>query len=186
MRIAAFSVLVVSLAGLVMAEEAEFPWGIVVPTAGEMTSYGIPLSLENAQIFADWYHEINLTAEEEGVVNEALEALPAICCDDHRLTRCCCELSGLLCNLVRSARGLAHFLVREKGFRAEEVRAAVEEWLKFLRPEYFLARAAEGHGEDPAEYGLSSSRDYQSCYLGRCNVPLTQGGCGGMGPEVKL
>ncbi|MGQ9700798.1 MAG: hypothetical protein ACUVQS_07120 [Candidatus Bipolaricaulaceae bacterium] len=116
----------------------------------------------------------------------ALEALSAICCDDHRLTCCCCELSGLICNLVRSARGLAHFLEREKGLGAEVVRAAVEEWLMFLRPEYFLARASEERGEDPTKFRLLNSSAYQSCYLGKCNMPLTQGRCGGMGREVKL
>lgn len=75
------------------------------------------------------------------------------------------------------------WLVREKGFAGEKLQAAVKEWLRFSHPDYYLAQAVRKLGEDPARYGLSA---VGSCYQGRCEEPLRQGGCGGMGLRVKL
>ncbi|MFN3347087.1 MAG: hypothetical protein ACK42E_04690, partial [Candidatus Bipolaricaulaceae bacterium] len=97
----------------------------VIPAEGTATAYGIPLAWENAQLFADRYYEISLTPAEEQVLVAALGAMPTPCCDDTRVTQCCCEQGGLICNLVRSARGLAAWLIREKGFDAPKVRTSV-------------------------------------------------------------
>lgn len=155
----------------------------IIPAEGTPTAYGLELRRENAQTFAEWYYEIRLTPSEDAVLAAALEAIPTPCCDDTRLTRCCCEQGGFICNLVRSARGLGAWLIREKGFSAPQVRAAVEEWLRFLHPRYYLAQELRKRGLDPAQYGLPGRG---SCYQGWCEVPLRQGGCGGMGLTVKL
>jgi hypothetical protein len=155
----------------------------VIPSEGQATSYGIPLSLGNAQRFADWYYEIRLSPTEERTLAEALGAIPTPCCDDTRLTRCCCEEGGLICNLVRSARGLGAWLVREKGFSGEKLREAVEEWLRFVHPDYYVARALKEMGQDPEIYGFPKKG---ACYRGWCEVPLSRGGCGGMGLTVKV
>lgn len=155
----------------------------LIPAEGTLTTYGIALSWNNAQLFADWYYEIRLNSSEEMVLRQALEPIPTPCCDDTRLVRCCCEKGGLICNLVRSARGLAAWLIREKGFKADEVRAAVEEWLRFIHPDYFLAQELLRLGRNPANYGLPAKG---SCYRGWCEMPLKAGGCGGMGLVVKL
>jgi len=155
----------------------------LIPAEGTPTAYGLVLSWENAQLFADWYYEIRLTPAEEEILRAALQPIPTPCCDDTRLTRCCCEEGGLICNLVRSARGLAAWLIREKGFKAGEVRAAVEEWLRFIHPQYFLAQELKRLGKNPGDYGLPVRG---ACYRGWCEVSLKQGGCGGMGLQVRL
>ncbi|MBC7099442.1 hypothetical protein H5T52_10075 [Candidatus Bipolaricaulota bacterium] len=158
----------------------------LIPAEGAKTSYGIPLSLRNAQTFADWYYTIRLTPEEEELWQEALVAIPAPCCDDNPVLRCCCQTHGRICNLTRSAQGLAKWLIVYRGFGVEEIRSAVLEWLRFLVPNYYLAKALEEQGLDPRDFGLEPHEAYEACYQGRCEVALDQGGCGGMGLEVKL
>jgi len=63
---------------------------------------------------------------------------------------------------------------------------AVTEWLRFLVPNYYLAKALEEQGLDPQDFGLQPHEAYEACYKERCEVALDQGGCGGMGLEVKL
>lgn len=158
----------------------------LIPQAGAETAYGIPLSWDNAQTFADWFYEIQLAPEQAVVVEEALKTIPAPCCDDNSVFSCCCTKNGRICNLTRSARGLAQWLVSQRGYGVEEVRAAVEEWLRFLKPDYYLARALESQGLDPADHGLAAHEAYESCYQGQCEAPLDAGGCGGMGLKVIL
>jgi len=157
----------------------------LIPQEGQRTAYGIPLSLGNAQTFADWHDAIVLTPEEEAVWYEAL-SFPAPCCADYPVYHCCCQDHGLICNLVRSAQGLGKWLIVHRGYGAVELRAAVAEWLRFLAPNYYLALALEERGLEPAAFGMEPSEAYQACYRGWCNVPLDEGGCGGMGQEVKL
>jgi len=158
----------------------------LIPQAGAPTSYGIPLAWENAQFFADWFYSIELTPEQAALVQEALGEIPAPCCDDNSVYSCCCTKNGKICNLTRSARGLARWLVAVRGVRGEELKAAVEEWLRFLKPDYHLARALEEQGLAPADYGFASHESYESCYARQCEAPLDAGGCGGMGLVVLL
>lgn len=158
----------------------------LIPEAGKKTAYGIPLALTNVQHFADWYYTIRLTPEEEALWEEALIAIPAPCCDENPVLRCCCQTHGRICNLTRSAQGLAKWLIVHRGYGVDELRRAVLEWLRFLVPNYYLAKALEEQGLDPREYGLEPPEAYEACYQGRCEVALDQGGCGGMGLEVKL
>jgi len=153
-----------------------------VPVAGTDTVYRIPLAWENAQTFAAWYDEIVLGEEEALVLAAALAPLAAPCCDDNPLARCCCERGGLICNVVRTARGLGKYLVRQ-GFQAGEVTAAMDQWLRFIHGDYYVARALVALGENPVAYGLARPEN-GACYRGLCTAPLQEGGCGGMGPEV--
>jgi len=154
----------------------------IVPTEGTETIYGMPLAWENAQLFASWYDVVRLTASQARVMAEALEPLRAPCCDDNPLSRCCCERGGLICNLVRTTRGLGAYLVHQ-GFAAEDVRAAMLQWMKFVHRDYYVATALVERGDDPVRYGLFEPAN-GACYRNMCNVPLQEGGCGGMGPEV--
>ena len=158
----------------------------LIPQEGSPTSYGIPLAWENAQFFADWFYTVELTPEQATVVKQVLSEIPAPCCDDNSVYSCCCTKNGKICNLTRSARGLAHWLVAARGFEGEDLKAAVEEWLRFLKPEYYLARALEEQGLNPADYGLAAHETYESCYARQCEAPLDAGGCGGMGLVVLL
>lgn len=158
----------------------------LIPQEGTKTSYGLPISWDNAQTFADWYYSIQLTPEERDVFAEALSAISAPCCDDNPVLKCCCQRPNRICNLTRSAMGLAAWLIHVKGYTAEETKASVEEWLRFLKPEYYLSLALEEQGLDPAEYGLEEHEAYEPCDQKLCEAPLDAGGCGGMGLKVLL
>lgn len=158
----------------------------LIPQEGDKTPYGLPLSWDNVQAFADWYYSIQLSPEEKEVFERVLSTMPAPCCDDNTVLQCCCRRTNRICNLTRSALGLAAWLIHVKGFSAKETQAAVEEWLRFLKPEYYLSKALEERGLDPAAYGLEDHEAYESCDQKRCEAPLDAGGCGGMGLKVLL
>lgn len=149
----------------------------IIPHTGTETGYGIPLDLGNLPMFIDWFYEIDLGSEEQKVFHDALIALVAPCCDDNTMFRCCCEKGERACNLVRSGKGLASYLIHGKGYTAEEIREAVLQWLQFARPDYYVARELEARGIDPRQYDLTT---YGSCYRQLCQVSISQGGCGGM------
>ena len=155
----------------------------IIPAVGTQTPYAIPLSWDNAARFAAWYYEIDLSSSEKKALRQALSPIPTPCCDDTRLVRCCCETSGQICNLVRSARGLAAWLIRQRGFSSVETAAAVQTWLTFAHRGYYLAKELSKQGFSPARYDLTTQG---SCYRSACNLPLQKGGCGGMGPEVGV
>lgn len=155
-----------------------------VPRAGTETVYGIPLAWENAHTFAHWYDTIELSSQEAAALGQALAPLAAPCCDDNPLASCCCERGGLICNLVRTARGLGKHLIRE-GYPPEVVTQAMDEWLRFSHGDYYVARALVRMGKNPVAFGLARPED-GACYRGRCTAPLQEGGCGGMGKEVLV
>ena len=181
---------VLSFIPLALGNEAQDPLAALraelIPAAGAETAYGIPLSLENVQAFADWFYTVQLTPEERSLFEKVLAEIPAPCCDDNSVLKCCCRRTNRICNLTRSALGLAAWLVHVKGFGEEELAAAVEEWLRFLKPEYYLSLALEERGMDPGDYGLAEHEAYESCDQKRCKAPLDAGGCGGMGLKVLL
>ncbi len=158
------------------------PYAENVPVEGTETIYGLPLAWENAQVFATWFDVVRLTGQEEKVLEVALAPLRAPCCDDNPLSKCCCERGGLICNVVRTARGLGAYLVHE-GYTAAEVTAAMEQWLRFIHGDYYVAKALAELGEDPLEYALFKPEN-GACYRNLCTAPLREGGCGGMGPQV--
>lgn len=182
----AFSVFVVFFSPAAQSQPLDELRAKLIPQEGAKTSYGLPLSLDNVQAFADWYYSIQLSPEEQEVFREALSAIPAPCCDDNPVIKCCCQKTNRICNLTRSAMGLGAWLIHVKGFSAEETKAAVEEWLRFLKPQYYLALALEERGFDPRDYGLEEHEAYESCDQKLCETPLDAGGCGGMGLKVLL
>jgi len=154
----------------------------IIPAAGTQTDYGIPLSLESLPLLIGWKDTLVLTATEQAVFHDALVQLVAPCCDDNTAFQCCCEKGGSRCNIVTSGKGLAAHLIREKGYTVDQVSDAVLQWFRFARPDYYVAVALEKEGIEPGLYGLTTQGD---CYRGMCEVPISQGGCGGMGELVE-
>lgn len=148
------------------------------PQEGDATSYGVTLSMSNAPTFLQYYDQYPLTAEQEAVKKEALDALVAPCCDDNPMYTCCCP-----CNLAKTVWGLSAYLIVEKDYDATAVREAALQWLRFIRRDYYKARELEQQGLNPQTFGVYAGK---SCYEGRCDLPFRQGGCGGMtGPIVE-
>ena len=85
---------------------------------------------------------------------EALEALPAPCCENFSAATCCCE-----CNMARATWGLAKHLIVEKGYDAATVRTAVADWHRAINPGGFSGDA---------------------CFTSGCGRPFAKNGCGGM------
>ncbi len=139
---------------------------------GDTTTYGIPLSVQNTAQFIDYFNNYKLTPDQDAIKQEALTALEAPCCDDKTMYTCCCD-----CNLAKSVWGLSNYLIIEKGLDASGVRAAALQWLQFIRPDHYRVMELEAQGEDPKAYGLWH---IESCYEGRCELPFSQAGCGGM------
>lgn len=104
--------------------------------------------------FIELQRTIQLTAEQEEVKREALEALPAPCCSNNTAYTCCCP-----CNMSLSVWGLSHLLIAKHGYDAEQVRAKVKAWIELINP--------DGYSGDV-------------CYTGGCGRPFEHNGCGGM------
>ena len=149
----------------------------MIPSEGDQTSYGLPLSMANLAVFLEYADTLELPQEEEAAFHKALAQIPAPCCDDHTAYRCCCEDSELSCNLIRSGKGLAALLIVEYGFDERMIVAAVDEWFRFARPDYYIARELMAQGKTPEDYGVTA---IGSCYRKLCNTPVSDGGCGGM------
>jgi len=145
----------------------------IIPNAGDATAYGVPLSLDNTQAFIDYYETSSLTAEQERILEDALLALKAPCCDDNPMSTCCCD-----CNLATSVWGLSSYLVAEEDFGVGQVRESASQWLRFISSDYHVGQELADRGVDPDRYGLPKG---DSCYTGRCELPFGQNGCGGMG-----
>ena len=154
----------------------------IIPPAGTETSYGIPLGLANLPMFIDWFYEIDLGSEEQKVFYDALIELVAPCCDDNTMFRCCCEKGEHACNLVHSGKGLAAYLIHDMEYASEQVREAVLQWLHFARSDYYVARELKERGANPRHYNLTT---FGSCYRQLCEVPISQGGCGGMNELIE-
>lgn len=106
--------------------------------------------------FIELARSIELTAEQEEVKREALEALPAPCCSDNTAYTCCCP-----CNMSLSVWGLSHLLITRHGYDAGQVRAKVKRWIETINPDGFSGDV---------------------CYTGGCGRAFEHDGCGGMTP----
>lgn len=150
----------------------------IVPEEGAETTYGVSLSLDSLPQFVEWWYTLVPSVEADVRYIDALNALVAPCCDDNLAYRCCCEDGeGQACNIIRSAKGLAAHLILAHDFDADAIRGSVFEWLRFTRSDYYLAAELEARGVSPIPYALTTEG---SCYRGMCDVPISQGGCGGM------
>jgi hypothetical protein len=124
---------------------------------------GVPKTVQfrnvraDSERFIDFWSAIALTPAQARIRAEALTALPAPCCSDYTMEVCCCP-----CNLAKSAWGLSHYLIAKEGYNAPEVKAAVQQWLRFVNPGGFSGNA---------------------CSMGGCKRPFARNGCGGMDAE---
>lgn len=144
----------------------------ILPEAGDPTTYGIPLALENTQRFIDHYDKAALTPDQQAIVDEALGGLKAPCCDDNTMATCCCS-----CNLAKAVWGLSGYLVVEHGYDAEQVRDSASQWLHLVHGDYYVREELKERGIDPGNFGVSKG---DACYVGNCELAFTDGGCGGM------
>lgn len=109
---------------------------------------------QETERFLSYDRTIELTAVQEKIRVEALEALPAPCCEKFSAATCCCK-----CNMARASWGLAKHLIVHQGYDAKQVRAAVGEWHRAINPGGFTG---------------------DSCFTGGCGRPFAENGCGGM------
>jgi len=145
----------------------------IIPAEGAQTSYGVALSLHNTARFIGYYHAVALTPEQQKTMRGALLPLKAPCCDDNPMATCCCP-----CNLARAVWGLSGYLVAEKNYSVAQVREAALQWLRFIHSDYYVIQEMGNRGIDPALHGLFHENP---CYVGECELPFIDGGCGGMG-----
>jgi hypothetical protein len=122
--------------------------------APQSVSLAFEGSKAEAEKFMAYYDSIQLTAAQEEVRQEALQAIPAPCCSNFSAATCCCE-----CNLSRTIWGLSKFLIAQEGRGAGEVRAAVTAWVEAINP---------------------SGYPGNTCPTGGCVRSFKKGGCGGM------
>jgi hypothetical protein len=102
----------------------------------------------------EYNSSIALTPDQEAIKKQALTRIPAPCCSDKTAYTCCCP-----CNMAKSWWGLASHLIADEGYGADEVQAAVEDWIATIHPDGFRGNA---------------------CYVGGCSRPFREDGCGGM------
>ncbi len=114
---------------------------------------------ENTKEYIGFYNSIELTPEQKLIKREALSAIKAPCCSDNSAYTCCCP-----CNMAKSWWGLAHHLIVDEGYGADQVQAAVEGWIDFIGPKGFSGDA---------------------CSTGGCGRAFHRNGCGGMS-ESKI
>lgn len=149
----------------------------IIPVEGTETPYEIPLSLESLPLFVGWWYTLVPQIEADPRFHDALIGLVAPCCDDNTAFQCCCEKNGQACNIIRSGKGLAAHLITEYDYTAEAISESVLQWFRFARPDYYIAAELQAQGKSPAAYGLTTAG---SCYRFKCNVAISEGGCGGM------
>lgn len=112
-------------------------------------------SRRQAAEFIRYDDAIVLDARQQQIMTEALSTIPAPCCAKFSLATCCCP-----CNLARSSWGLAKHAIVDQQASVVEVRALVEDWVRFIG-------GKDGHSGD-------------ACFTGGCNRPFADNGCGGM------
>lgn len=149
----------------------------IIPEEGTETAYDMVLSLEMLPQLIEWWSTLVPTVESDSRYYDALSGLVAPCCDDNTAFRCCCEDGGQSCNIIRSGKGLASYLIHEHDYTVEQIQESVLEWFRFARADYYLAAALDEQGVRPGKYDLTTKG---SCYRFMCNTPISEGGCGGM------
>ena len=130
-----------------------------VPDAAAECPRDLEFSDYRGQIvqFIGYNSSIVLTDAQEEIKRQALEAMPAPCCDDNTAYTCCCP-----CNLSKTIWGLSHFLIARHGCSPAVVREIVQRWIAFLNPDGFSGDV---------------------CYTGGCERAFRRNGCGGMSED---
>lgn len=104
--------------------------------------------------FIGYYRSIQLTPQQKKIKEAAIGAIPAPCCKDFPALTCCCP-----CNFAKSLWGLSNYLIAKKHYNVAQVRKAASEWIRFTH--------SNGYAGD-------------ACGKGRCQLPTSKDGCGGM------
>jgi hypothetical protein len=146
------------IAGLALAWRASTVAADAIPPQGEVAVLGGKLIFSDvaaqSREFMGYHSSIRLTASENAIKREVLQAMPAACCKDSNAYTCCCN-----CNLSKTVWGLSNFVVARHGASADELRAVVRAWYAYINP--------AGYSGD-------------SCYVGGCSRAFPHNGCGGM------
>lgn len=149
----------------------------LIPEKNTQTSYDLNLSYDLLPEFLDWAEKKIPQVKNDARYYESLHGLVAPCCDDNTVYRCCCEKKGKSCSIIRSAKGLAAYLINDLDYDVKSVQEGVLQWLRFARSDYYLAAELEDRGFNPGDYDLTTKG---SCYRDLCTAPISEGGCGGM------
>jgi hypothetical protein len=108
-----------------------------------------------AQLIA-YDRQLKLTPRQERLATEALERLPSFCMSHGSAAHRCCG-----CNAGRASWGLAKYLLVEKGYRVQDVRASIAAWQAAAMPK---------------------SGAHHRCPSTHCFLALHENGCAGMDP----
>lgn len=150
--------LVVAAVGLVILAETSTSAGETPRATSTETMAPTPSGQQaETETLLAYNRSIELTPAQHEVFRQALDGLPAPCCDQYSAATCCCE-----CNMARATWGLAKHLVAEKGYGASEVRTAVADWFADVNPDGFTGDA---------------------CFTGGCGRSFARNGCGGMSED---
>lgn len=144
MRILATSLVVILLAGIT---------GMALSAATSSTATFSDVEKQTRE-FIGYNDSIQLSAAQEAIKKEALQAIPAPCCSDNTAYTCCCP-----CNMAKSIWGLSNHLIADQGMTADQVRQQVQAWTATINPGGFSG---------------------DSCFTGRCTQAFAANGCGGM------
>lgn len=104
--------------------------------------------------FIGYHSTIHLTAAQEAIKREVLEAMPAACCRNSNAYTCCCT-----CNLSKTVWGLSNYVLAQHGASADQLRQVLRAWYDYTNP--------GGYSGDV-------------CYDGGCSRAFHENGCGGM------
>ncbi len=117
-----------------------------------------PLAFTNVasqtRTFIGYYRSIQLNPRQKMIMDEALGSIPAPCCKNFSARTCCCP-----CNFAKSLWGLSNYLIAKQHYNVAQVRKAATQWISFTHSSGFAGDA---------------------CQKGRCQLPTSKDGCGGM------
>ncbi len=105
--------------------------------------------------FIGYADSMSLAPEQQKVKEAVLSAIPAPCCKKFSAATCCCP-----CNMAKSIWGLSNLMLLRHGANAEELRTAVEAWIRVINPAGFTGDACDKRGG--------------------CERPFAENGCAGM------
>ena len=143
-------------------------------TAAALSGFALPIKAETAvtqknhrPVFKDlpaqtkefigYADSISLAPEQQKVKEAVLSTIPAPCCKKFSTATCCCP-----CNMAKSIWGLSNFMLARHNASAEELRTAVDGWIRVINPSGFTGDA---------------------CDNGGCKRPFAKNGCAGMDQE---
>lgn len=151
MKVKSYRVVVAFLVLLSIVNSPLFFAANATPNGHSLTFTDIA---SQTKTFIGYYRSIQLNPKQKMIMDEALGSIPAPCCKSFSARTCCCP-----CNFAKSLWGLSNYLIAKKHYNVAQVRTAASEWINFTHP--------SGYAGD-------------ACQKGRCQLPTTKDGCGGM------